>query len=122
MIHPDVAQILGHIHDAGNHLGNLAPPGDGRQASRFDGCVTCATLREELACSIKCWIQELCSFTWTRFESTSWEAESVNPFVRNTYADAYRRAENWFAALAGAPVQFGVRPGPNEFETCQFGA
>ena len=55
MIHPDVAQILGHIHDAGNHMGNLPPSGDGRQASRFDGCVKCATLREELACSIMCW-------------------------------------------------------------------
>ena len=58
MIHPDVAQILGHIHDAGNHLGNLPPPGDSRQASRFDGCVKCATLREELACSIKCWTSD----------------------------------------------------------------
>ena len=50
MIHPDVAQILGHVHDAGNHLGTLPPSGDGRQASRFDGCVKCATLRGELAC------------------------------------------------------------------------
>ena len=47
-------------------------------------------------------IQELCSFTWTRFESTSWEAESVNPFVRNTHADADRRAVNGRAELAGA--------------------
>ncbi len=31
MFHPEVAQILGHIHDAGNHLGNLPPPGDGKE-------------------------------------------------------------------------------------------
>ena len=35
MIHPDVAQILGHIHDAGNYLGNLAPPGDGFATSEW---------------------------------------------------------------------------------------
>ena len=50
-------------------------------------------------------IQELCSFTWTRIESTSWEAEHVNPIVRNTLEHAYRRAEHGLAdQLASQPV------------------